>query len=51
MRSPFVPDLDSALDTKYFDKYDESEPWIYDPYEPRNNYNFIGYTYKIEETE
>ena len=27
--SPFIPELESNIDTKYFDKYDETEPWLY----------------------
>jgi hypothetical protein len=48
MTPPFVPQLDSSIDAKYFDKYDESEPWIYEAnYDTiKKDFNFIGYTYK-----
>ena len=26
-KAPFIPELDSEIDTKYFDNYEEEEPW------------------------
>ena len=27
MKAPFIPDLKDEKDTKYFDKFEEEEPW------------------------
>lgn len=29
VKPPFVPELESNIDTKYFDNYEESEPWLF----------------------
>jgi serine/threonine kinase 38 len=48
--APFEPALESEIDTRYFDRYEESEPWIYEGPEEtgKKDFNFIGYTYKME---
>lgn len=30
MQPPFLPQLESSIDSKYFDKYDENEPWLFE---------------------
>lgn len=33
---------------KYFDKYDEIEPWLFEGEDSfKKDFNFIGYTYKM----
>lgn len=47
---PFMPDLTSEIDTKYFDPYEESEPWVFEGEETlRKDFNFVGYTYKLDQ--
>lgn len=49
MTPPFVPNVQSSTDTQYFDQYEELEPWMYEGEEIlKKDYNFIGYTYKME---
>ena len=50
MMPPFIPEVKDEIDTKYFDDYDENQPWIFDgPETYRKDFNFVGYTYKDEE--
>lgn len=30
MQPPFRPQLESSIDSKYFDKYDEIDPWLFE---------------------
>ncbi len=35
---------------KYFDRYDEIEPWLFEGEDSfKKDFNFIGYTYKMEQ--
>jgi serine/threonine kinase 38 len=51
LKAPFIPKLKNDYDTKYFEKFDEIEPF----YPPVNKFNkrkdiqFIGFTYKEED--
>jgi len=49
-KAPFIPDLSSDFDNKYFDKFEEQEP--FHPAETKTNkrkdINFIDYEYKKE---
>ena len=51
MTPPFVPQLTHDADHPYFDHYDETEPWEYEPASQaqKKDFHFVGYTYKIEE--
>lgn len=44
--APYVPDLNGETDTKYFDKFEESEPFVDTVREGRKDMDFVGYTYK-----
>lgn len=47
MTPPFIPELSSEIDSKYFDQYEELEPWLHECDAPaKKDFNFIGYTYK-----
>ena len=54
-KTPFVPQINGNQDTKYFDKYDEIDPWIdvherdKDSITRYQDTNFIGYTFKRED--
>ena len=49
MTPPFVPSLQSQIDTKYFDHYDEEDTWVFEGEETyKKDFNFIGYTYKLQ---
>ena len=51
IKAPFIPDLKSNYDTKYFDNFSEKEPF-YPNNERKNkrrrNINYIGYSFNIE---
>jgi hypothetical protein len=36
MQPPFIPQLKGPSDTKYFDKYEEEEPWWLPEYDKQN---------------
>ena len=47
-KAPFIPDIESDYDTKYFEEFDVEEPF-YPPekkYKKRKDIEFLGYTYK-----
>lgn len=48
MTPPFIPEIQNEIDIKYFDKYEDKQPWIYNPNDPnyKKDFNFVGYTYK-----
>ena len=53
LKAPFIPKLKNDYDTKYFEKFEEIEPF----YPPINKFNkrkdmqFIGFTYKEEDDD
>jgi hypothetical protein len=51
VKPPFIPEIKSETDVRYFDKYEEKEPWVYNPNDQlhKKDFNFIGYTYKEED--
>jgi serine/threonine kinase 38 len=47
--APYIPDLIGDTDTRHFDKFEESEPFVPKNTEvttPRKDMDFVGYTYK-----
>lgn len=54
-RAPWIPELESEIDTSNFDKFDETEPFYPEETQrkrrTRKDVNFIGYTYKREDEE
>ena len=47
-KAPFIPDIESDYDTKYFEEFEVEEPF-YPPekkYKKRKDIEFLGYTYK-----
>ncbi len=48
-KAPNIPELQSDIDTKYFEDFKEEEPWVdhtSDGKRNRKDVNFIGYTFK-----
>ena len=48
MKAPFIPEIKNDYDTKYFEHFEEEEPF-YPPYKKfkrRKDIEFLGYTYK-----
>lgn len=49
-RAPYVPEIRSAIDTRHFDKFEESEPFFTncsgESMTSRKDMEFVGYTYK-----
>ena len=48
MKPPFIPDIENDYDTKYFEVFDEEEPF-YPPKKPikrRKDMEWLGFTYK-----
>lgn len=53
-KAPFIPEIKNITDTKYFDKFDEEEPWIESESKNKNykkkdvieNFHFCGFTLK-----
>ena len=48
MKPPFIPDIQNDYDTKYFEVFDEEEPF-YPPKKPikrRKDMEWLGFTYK-----
>ena len=53
LKPPFIPQLNSDYDTKYFEIFPEKEPF-YPPltkYKKRKDIEYIGYTYKENEND
>ena len=48
MKPPFIPDLQNDYDTRYFDTFEEEEPFypIKKPLKRRKDMEFLGFTYK-----
>ena len=52
MRPPFIPNLKNDYDVKYFEKFEEIEPFYpVNQFRKRKDAEFIGYTYKGEEQD
>ena len=52
MRPPFIPNLKNDYDVKYFEKFEEIEPFYpVNQIRKRKDAEFIGYTYKGEEQD
>jgi len=52
MKPPFIPNLKSDSDVKYFEKFEEIQPFYPDnSIKKRKDAEFIGYTYKGEEED
>ena len=49
-KAPFLPELQTDIDTKYFDNFEEEESWLTEESQrskkSRKEVYFIGYTYK-----
>jgi serine/threonine protein kinase len=48
MKPPFIPKIKNEYDTKYFETFDENEPFYPTPkkYPKRKDIEYLGYTYK-----
>ena len=48
MKPPFIPDLKNDYDTRYFDTFQEEEPFYptKKPLKRRKDMEFLGFTYK-----
>ena len=48
LKPPFIPELDNEYDTKYFEAFEEIEPFYHTPkkLKIRKDIEYLGYTYK-----
>ena len=50
MKPPFIPKIKNEYDTKYFEIFEENEPFYPTPkkYAKRKDIEYLGYTYKVD---